>query len=102
MGRLPRHRRPRRALRVGPLLLLTMLLSGCGSGGSDTPPATPAPTSTAPVVTTTVAGMVSKGPVAGATITLFTLLPTGQRGRQVAPEAGLPPIGRVPLTCAAP
>jgi hypothetical protein len=36
--------------------------------------------------------MVSKGPLAGATITIFTLLPNGQRGSQVAPGAGLPSI----------
>ena len=81
MGILHRPGQPRKAIRVGILLLLAVLLHGCGGGGSNT-------TNSAPVSTTTVDGMVSKGPVADATITLFPLLPNGQRGNQVAPGAG--------------
>jgi len=36
--------------------------------------------------------MASKGPLAGATITIFTLLPNGQRGSQIVPGAGQPAI----------
>ena len=102
---LHRQRRPRSAVRVG-ILLLTMLLYGCGGGGSNSTNSTPAPTSPAPAPTSTaptptspapaptstVSGVVSKGPLRDATITIFTLLPNGQRGSQVAPGAGLPSI----------
>src|SRR2546430_9870107 len=99
MGILHRQRRPRSAVSVGALLLLTMLLSSCGGGGSNSTTSThaptsttPAPTSAAPAPTSTVSGLVSKGPLAGAIITIVTLLPNGQRGSQVAPGAGQPAI----------
>ena len=91
MGILHRHRRPHRAVRAGTLLLLIVLLYGCGGGGSNTTNSTPTPTTTTST-TTTVDGMVSKGPLAGAAITIFTLLPNGQRGSQVAPGTGQPAI----------
>src|SRR5262252_8790704 len=107
---LHRQRRPRSAVSAGTLLLLTMLLYGCGAGGggggdsstNSTPTPTspdlaptspaPAPASPAPAPASSVSGMASKGPLAGATITIFTLLPNGQRGSQIVPGAGQPAI----------
>src|SRR6266446_2893067 len=62
MGTLHRPRRPRSTVSVGTLLLLTVLLYGCGGGGggssstNSTPPPTsaaPPPTSAAPPPTST-------------------------------------------------
>jgi len=67
------------------ILLLAVLIIGCGSGGlSDAPPSSsPSPTPTPPSAATTVSGAVVDGFVAGATVRAHRLNADGTRGDSI-------------------
>ncbi len=61
---------------LGVVISVLVLLSSCGGGGGGT-------SSTTPTSTETVSGTATKGPLAGATVTAFSISQSGSQGSQI-------------------